>query len=233
MDLVATILLVLISITIGFLLNALVSSMRKNPGDRAAEKVSPPDSLPKEAVRLWRDRSSQQLRVEAGGKVFLSAEELSEGQRDRLIGLAGDLRRWLAGPDTEFSLVEHPLQAAVQPTPSLPATTAMPSHPVDGEPERPDLNPFKVFTRAFRAVQKPTGEIAPESIVAQIDTLLQARLEATPLAARGIRLVETAGQGMAVMVGLERYSAVEAVPDPEVRAAIRQAVAEWEARLAR
>jgi hypothetical protein len=38
---------------------------------------------------------------------------------------------------------------------------------------------------------------------------------------------------MIVQVGLESYGTVEEVPDPEVQAAIRQAVADWEAGLVR
>jgi hypothetical protein len=102
---------------------------------------------------------------------------------------------------------------------------------VKAEAEGPDLNPFKIFTRAFQPPDKATGETEPGSIVAQIDALLQTRLEGTHLADRGIRLVETPNQGMAVQVGQESFPAIEAVPDPEVRAAIRQAVADWEAGL--
>ncbi len=65
-------------------------------------------------------------------------------------------------------------------------------------------------------------------MVAQIDAILQARLVGSPLAERGIRLVESAEGGVTVMVGLTRYAGVGEVPDAEVQAAIRGAIAEWE-----
>jgi hypothetical protein len=235
MDLGATILLVLISITIGYLLNALVASTRKNLDD-GDEQVSSPTSISKETVRLWRDPHSQQLRVEIGEDVLKSAAELSAGQRERLAGLDRELGRWLAGPDMPGVASEPPPQeraahTPIQPQPAHIEQAAVPSNSRSSEPENPGLNPFKIITRAFRAAERPAGETSPDSIVAQIDVLLQTRLEGTHLATRGIRLVETHGQGMAVQVGLESYPAIEVVPDPEVRAAIRQAVADWEARL--
>ena len=33
---------------------------------------------------------------------------------------------------------------------------------------------------------------------------------------------------MAVFVGLTRYSGIDEVPDPDIKAAIRAAIAEWE-----
>jgi hypothetical protein len=64
--------------------------------------------------------------------------------------------------------------------------------------------------------------------VAQIDEILQERLAGTPLAVRGIRLQEAPDGGVIVLVGLQRFEGIDAVPDSEIKAAIRQAVAEWE-----
>jgi hypothetical protein len=71
---------------------------------------------------------------------------------------------------------------------------------------------------------------APTSMVAQIDAILQRQLASTPLAALGIRLVESLNGGVTVMVGKERFSGVGEVPDPKVQAVIRAAIAEWEAK---
>ncbi len=65
-------------------------------------------------------------------------------------------------------------------------------------------------------------------MVAQIDTILQARLAGTPLAERGIFLTQSPEGGVNVYVGLTRYEGIDDVPDPEVKAAIRAAIAEWE-----
>jgi hypothetical protein len=64
--------------------------------------------------------------------------------------------------------------------------------------------------------------------VAQIDQILQDRLVETPLAGRGIQLQESPEGGVIVWVGLQRFEGIDAVPDPEVKTAIRQAVEAWE-----
>ena len=78
---------------------------------------------------------------------------------------------------------------------------------------------------------------APKSIAAQIDEILQEKLESSsldhlPIERRAIRLMELPGKGMMVMVGLDQYEGVEKVPDPEIRSLIREAVEAWEKRLA-
>lgn len=65
-------------------------------------------------------------------------------------------------------------------------------------------------------------------MVGQIDDILQTHLADTPLASRGIRLVELPEGGVIVMDGLNKYSGVSEVPDPQVQAMIRAAIAEWE-----
>jgi hypothetical protein len=237
MDIYITLLLVFISLAIGFLLNALLSSMRKKPPAPEGGEKGNSGILPDEQVRIWRDPDSQQLLVETEGQVFLSAGGLNDGQRSRLAELAGDLKDWVRGPG-------RPAGRQPVPSPSAPAATdlrnlagstrsTLPARPAGGEPGRPDLNPLKVFTSAFRSSGGSAREAAPGSIVAQIDELLQASLEFTPLAGRGIRLSESPGGGMIVAVGLRSYESIEAVPDPEVRAAIRKAVVDWEARLSK
>ena len=75
------------------------------------------------------------------------------------------------------------------------------------------------------------GEVGgPTSMVGQIDTILQARLQGTTLASLGIRLAESLNGGAVVFVGKQTYAGVADVPDARVQAAIRDAIAEWERR---
>lgn len=112
------------------------------------------------------------------------------------------------------------------PSPALkeiPPTSEQPlKHPTGG--------PLGIFVRALQKMEIPRVEPALPSIVAQIDAILQERLKGTSLARRGVRLVEQSDQGMAIVIGLNRYDELDAVPDAEVQAAIRAAVAEWERR---
>lgn len=98
-------------------------------------------------------------------------------------------------------------------------------------PQSPSVNTVDVLARVLqpdlRALEPP-----PLSITAQIDEILQEMLKNSPLASRLIRLIELPSKGVAVMVGLDRYEGVEAVPDEDIRQMIRLAVAEWERRVA-
>ena len=65
-------------------------------------------------------------------------------------------------------------------------------------------------------------------MVSQIDAILQARIAGTSLADRGVFLAQSAQGGVNVYIGLTRYNGIDEVPDPEVKAAIRAAITEWE-----
>jgi hypothetical protein len=89
---------------------------------------------------------------------------------------------------------------------------------------------MSVLARALQAdVRNP--QPAEKSIAVQIDEILQENLENSPLASRAIRLLELPNKGMVVMVGLDQYAGVDAVPDEEIKTVIRTAVAEWERRV--
>ena len=75
---------------------------------------------------------------------------------------------------------------------------------------------------------EPEKDIKSLSIVQQIDTVLQEHLLSSHLAGRGIRLQESIQGGVEVYVGLNKFDAVDDVPDQEIKAAIRSAIAEWE-----
>jgi hypothetical protein len=76
--------------------------------------------------------------------------------------------------------------------------------------------------------KKKEETIAPLSMVAQIDEILQKNILGTPLASKGLKLLETPGGGVTVVVDIKRYAGLGEVDDPEVQAALRAAIAEWE-----
>lgn len=199
---------------IGALLSALLSGLK------ARREQPRPPSPAEERVQLWRDRQDGSLRVEIDGEERRSAGEIDSRQRGRLEALAGELRRWLEG--------ESGRSATGEAVPAPPEATRPGSLPGRSAPPAPELP--QVPGSALRAAARPAAEAPAGSIAAQIDAILQARLENTPLAGRGIRLKELPEEGMVVMVGLEKYLEVAEIPEEEVRAAIRAAVAEWEGR---
>jgi hypothetical protein len=86
-----------------------------------------------------------------------------------------------------------------------------------------------VITRAL-ATDVPSTRRVPASIANQVNNILQKKLKDTPLESRGICLMELPGQEMVVMIGLDKYDSVGAVPDEEIRAVLESAVNEWLAK---
>jgi len=216
MTLASTFILILISIVIGFLIGALVYGLRgKSP---AADKEPP---APGQGVRLWRDPQSQSLSVEVDGKTYEQVTDLTPETRSRLARLARDWLLWLGMPSSRLAALATPSsQGSVEPPqPAQPTSTP-------GSTAQPQV--IKGPLKPARVAEKGKAEAASKSIAAQIDEILQARIENGPLAERGIKLQEIPGQGMVVMVGAEKYTDLSLVPDPEVRDAIAAAVAEWE-----
>jgi len=140
--------------------------------------------------------------------------------------------------------VEARLNVSSKPTPSKPMGVEEPSPlpapevgtgPGDVAVAAPashpsPVNPVSVLARALQSeVRTPIP--APKSIAAQIDEILQEMLENSTLESRAIRLLELPNKGMVVMVGLNQYGGVEAVPDEDIKGMIRAAVAEWERRV--
>ena len=141
--------------------------------------------------------------------------DIAPGQRRRLIELMVTLRPWVE-PASAFS--KNEARAPIQRTaPESSLERAGPTVAAAGA-----LPPVAL------AVQQPVLPPASMSLVSQINTILQTRLAGTPLADRGIRLTEALHGGAIVFIGTAQYDGVDKVPDPEIQAAIRAAIAEWE-----
>jgi hypothetical protein len=144
---------------------------------------------------------------------------LSAEQRRRLIEMLSLMRPWLEGrsapaPSMKPSpppLSGQPGPAPISPAPPIPKPTPQPSAP-----------------RAPTIAKEDRPAAPANSIVTQIDAILQARLAGSPLEGRGVFLTQSPEGGVIVYVGLTRYTGVEDVPDAEVKAAIRAAISEWE-----
>ena len=94
-------------------------------------------------------------------------------------------------------------------------------------------NPLKIDAmRGFRSLLK--NDIRdPEkqkgtSLVALIDEVLQAKILNSPNINKMIRLEDGPLGEVIVCVGSQRYNGVNAVPDPEIREIIQEAIADWE-----
>lgn len=147
----------------------------------------------------------------------VNTNAMTPEQRKRLIQMLNIMRPWLEGKPvaapSKPSLPESQLQPAAEPQPGPPPPPATP------QPAAP---------RPATIAKEDRPVAAAGSIVTQIDTILQARLAGTPLEERGVFLAQSSEGSVMVYVGLTKYRGIDEVPDPEIKAAIRSAITEWE-----
>jgi hypothetical protein len=140
----------------------------------------------------------------------LNIKSVTPEQRKRLIELLNHIRPWVEN--------SQPMQPVAKPAP--------PPAPVSLQPASSFMpNPAQPLAPVKPAEEK---DIRSLSIVAQIDSVLQAHLVETHLAGRGIRLTESAAGGVEVYVGLNKYPSIDDVPDFAIQNVIRSAIQEWE-----
>jgi hypothetical protein len=156
---------------------------------------------------------------------------LSSDQRRRLVDMLNIMRPWLEGrsapaypPVPKPTTLDERLDAIGGPVPQSKPTPPQPEPPLVRQTPQPP-------TPRSSTIAKEDRPAAPaNSIVSQIDAILQERLAGTPLEERGIFLAQSQEGGVIVYVGLTRYNGIDDVPDPEIKAAIRAAISEWENR---
>jgi hypothetical protein len=142
----------------------------------------------------------------------VDVHQVATEQRRRLIDLMLMLKPWVDPAGAPAS--NRP--SARPPSPAV-ATENQSGGGVRGMPASTPGAPETTAT--------PTAHL---SLVTQIDTILQGHMAGTRLAGKGIRLAESLQGGAIVFVGTQQYDGVDKVPDPEIQAAIRGAIAEWE-----
>jgi hypothetical protein len=150
----------------------------------------------------------------------MNTSALTAEQRKRLIDMLTAIRPWLEGKPAS-----PPPAQPTPPSQPAPAAGASPTPPPRSVQPASATRPVPT---AKRNVEEP--EAVPTSIVGQINMILQARIAHTPLATPGIILLESPTGGVNVYIGMEKYEGVDAVPDEEVKSAIRAAIAEWETK---
>ena len=66
------------------------------------------------------------------------------------------------------------------------------------------------------------------SVVDEVNNILQQKLHGSPLAGKGIHLMENHNKEIRFWVGLNSYNDVDEIPDEDVRRIIDESVREWE-----
>jgi hypothetical protein len=71
-------------------------------------------------------------------------------------------------------------------------------------------------------------EVKMLSVIDEVNNILQKKLAGSPLAGKGIHLMENHNREIRFWVGLISYDDVDDIPDEEVRKIIDASVKEWE-----
>lgn len=207
---------------------------KKRKAEEEQEKKTQPPPQPETVTVTVDDPGILRIKNENGAFALdldgsrVNPISLVPEQRKRLIEILNIMRPWLEGKPTSAPATTsqppafQPQSATSFQAQSRPAPVPTASPPPGAATSQPGTPKPAVIPIEDRPAA-PTN-----SIVTQIDTILQARLNGTPLEERGIFLTQSAEGGVIVYVGLTRYNGVDEVPDPEIKAAIRAAITEWE-----
>ena len=227
-------------LVIGTIVTFLIMKMtRKDPGptEQQEEESAWVKDGYQPTVNLWLHRERGKLATEIGGKMVVDPHKLSQRMRKGMIRLAEEWLRWLTLPG-DFDLTKSFKKNREQP---LPEPEKKPQAGVKPEAIKTviqaqavpmEVKPPTILSSLVRQTRPQEDDAIPEdSMVDQINEILQEILANSPLADRGISLIDDPIEGVVVLVGLEKYEGINAVPDKEILAMIQKAVAIWEKRI--
>lgn len=208
---------VLVFYTIGFY-EGRANGYKRRKREEEQEKLKTPPAPPVNVedpglLRLKSENGHLTLDLD-GARVDTAA--LSLDQRKRLTELLMQMRPWL--------------KEETKPAPTMPAEP-LPPRPTSApaQPAVSSLPPIRLAATKAPLTEKDERPAAPsDSIVGQIDSILQERIAGTELEQRRVFLSQSPEGGVIVHVGLDKYAGVDEVPDAGIKSAIRAAIAEWE-----
>ena len=118
-------------------------------------------------------------------------------------------------PQEVLNIITVQQEASSTPEPQAPI---QPQPPVEDALVPPDLE----------GEEEEEPEVKMLSVVDEVNDILQKKLHGSPLAGKGIHLMENHNKEIRFWVGLNSYNDVEEIPDIEVRQIIDKSVREWE-----
>ena len=160
--------------------------------------------------------------------VRVEPDGLTAEQRARLVNVVVQIRPWIDGktlPAVAPKPPADPRQDLAAAEALVAATSAGVIKPI--APLKPRVDVRRGFRTLLESDVKDPKPIKDPSIVEMIDEVLQKKLEGSPLTGKKIRLEEGSVGEVVVFVGAIRYSGIDAVPDEQIKAIIREAIAEW------
>ncbi|HMV28640.1 MAG TPA: hypothetical protein PKE23_04590 [Anaerolineales bacterium] len=163
-----------------------------------------------------------QTQIEMDGQLLIAP--LSPERKKRLVELINHFRPWLEGAASTSQPISKPLTTPLsEPLTNFKKPEAVPYVP-------PTVKPVPVILGVNNQKTKtdPESEFKLLSMVKQIDVVLQKRLAGTSLEPLGIHLNDSLQGGLEVQIGSQKFETIDDVPDANIKAAIRAAIAEWE-----
>jgi hypothetical protein len=230
----------LVVLVVGFLIGYFDSNLRSEKTIEAAEtkaenlrveaekRLEEAKAMMEHAPKTVDDPGALRLKITKGVPMLemdgavVNMKTVTVDQKKRLIELLSLIRPWLEGGQPVSQPVSRPVEAMSTPqTPLQPASVQHTIPAARPSNTQPLPVPKSEEEKKFKAL----------SMMAQIDTVLQARIAGTPLEGK-ISIGENPVSGIEVTVDREKYPGIDEVPDPEIKKAIRAAIAEWEQRYA-
>ena len=230
----------LIGFLLGFGLRALMHRRKPAKKSRESQKTTKAKKPPKrnwsEVAHLWRDERDKRLVFQIGNQYYKRGDELTRREQQILLNVVMDFYRWLEPSSPTQTRSETPVRSPGTSVDSDISQGAYPSTIYQGgsqdilaEPEPEIQEPPSVIGSVLSASISAPEPPRP-SMVNQVDSILQEKLQDAQMQKWAVRLIESPNQGMVVMVGMERYESIDDVPYARVRDIIRAAVADWEQR---
>ena len=242
MDPIILIFVAIVAVCVGFILGFLARVLTHQGSDTKDMKAGPKSKGKKtlhrswiEVANLWRDRRDGRLIFQIEDKHYKRGDELTKRERAILLKVVMDFYRWLEPPSSEQAKNAGGNIQNIPDRDSAPGTPASETNQEVSIEELTTAEPevqlsSSMIRSAFINANVATPETQAPSMVAQVDRILQDKLEAANMQKWAVRLTEVPNHGMVVWVGMERYEWLDEVPYKRVRDIIRESVAEWERR---
>ena len=170
----------------------------------------------KEYTHVWYDRSERKLFAELNGEGIDLDSRLTPDQHSLLSFFLLDLQDKVGISAALRSVIEER------------EGDAFPKKDEE-EVSRQRFNPVKSFLNYVQS-DVPKLEEKEDSIPVQINEILKKKLKGTSLENQGISIGEWPDRGVVFIVGVDVYSDIHEIPNPNIRQVIREAVKEWESR---
>ena len=206
---------VLVLYTIGFYegrANGYKRRQREEEQEKLKTPPAPTQTDDPGILRIKNENGNLTLDLD-GARADTSAMSLE--QRKRLRDVLMQMRPWIQEESSAAPVTSTPPPPPVMPAPvQRAASTPQPIRPA--APAEP----------ASAKEDRPTAPA--NSIVAQIDSILQERIAGTPLEEKRVFLSQSPEGGVNVHVGFDKFAGIDDVPDAEIKTVIRAAIKEWE-----